>query len=60
MVKLSPIKTKKITDELSQLHSGRCSFTVGQAAKLLGNLEYAATVAPWVRLMGYVNGIEKK
>ena len=38
-----------MTDELQHWHTGRRSFTVGQAAKLLGNLEYAATVAPWIR-----------
>ena len=38
-------------DLLDHWHEGRKIFTVLQAAQLLGTLEHAATVAPWLRYL---------
>ena len=49
IVELPDNNRKKIDTMLSHWYAGRKSFTVLQAAQLLGTLEHAATVAPWLR-----------
>ena len=51
IVKLPSSKREKIFTMLSHWHAGRKSFTVLQAAQLLGSLEHVTTVAPWMRYL---------
>ena len=44
-------KRAKIAEKLCHWHSKRGSFTVLDAAQLVGQLEHAATVAPWLRFL---------
>ena len=46
-------KIIKFRNILSDWHEHRRSFTLKQASILLGNLEYMATWAPWLRYMAY-------
>ena len=49
LVELPESKREKILQQLQHWHNGRKSFTLLQAAQLIGALEHAATVAPWLR-----------
>lgn len=51
IVELPETKRAKILEKIAHWHSGRKSFTVLQAAQLLGILEHAATIAPWLKYM---------
>ena len=50
-VELPNEKRDLITEKLSHWHKKRKAFTVLDAAQLVGQLEHAATVAPWLRYM---------
>ena len=48
-VELPDKKLHDLTEMISHWHSGRRSFTLLQISRLLGKLEFAANVAPWLR-----------
>ena len=51
IVELPEDKLDDLCEILAHWHSSRKSFTVLQIAQLLGKLEYAAKVAPWLRFL---------
>ena len=51
IIEIPQAKREKIITLLSHWHAGRKSFTVLQAAQLLGTLEHITTVAPWLRYL---------
>lgn len=50
-VELPEEKRAKIVEQLDHWHEKRKSFTVLQAAQLLGIIEHTAMVTPWIRYM---------